>query len=64
MVAYQWRLEIGKFIKNIDQRLALINFKDTNKFRPWDTLKLLANFMRLSFEELSRNTAERLGLPD
>ena len=39
--------EIDNLIRIIDQLLHKDKFKDQNKFKPWDTLKLLATFLRL-----------------
>ena len=56
--AVQGMLEIGDLVMKIDQKLN--NFIEKSKFRPWDTLKLLETFLRLSFFELNRNMARRI----
>ena len=62
--AYQGMKEIGELIMNIGQKLDQLNFMEIDEFTPCETLKLLATFLRLSFNELNRNTTEVMDLLD
>ena len=45
--------EIHDLIETIDIKLGLMDFIDTNKFRPWDKMILLETFLRLNFFDMS-----------
>ena len=56
-------LEFDQSINEIDQLLKAAKFKDPNLFRPWDTLMILAGFLKMYHIEPNRHVSEHIGLP-
>jgi len=56
--------ELHDLADKIDNKLAELHLKDHGVFRPWDTFKLLLNFLFLLNSELMRKDAESAGVPE
>ena len=56
-------LEFDQSLNEIDQLLKAAKFKDPNQFRPWDTLMILAGFLKMYHIEPNRLVSEHIGLP-
>ena len=47
----------------INRQLRTAKFKDQGQFRPWDTVNVLAAFLKYNMTDATRNIAECVGLP-